>query len=62
MVHESKEKLVCTVRVAVTGGDPEFHQVEVFDTSNAIPMLKNRLATEHRYNWDLAKVIEAVPR
>ena len=61
-VHRNRTKLICTVELPVVGAASESHEIEVFDPSNAITMLRGRLLSNRPYNWDLAKVTKQVPK
>lgn len=59
----AQTKLICTVELPVAGETaPQFHQIEVFDPSNAIRMLQNRLPKDPAFKWDLARVVKTIPK
>ncbi len=62
-VIQAKTKLICTVELPVAGEIvPQLHQIEVFDPSNAIMILQNRLPKNTALKWDLARVVKAIPK
>ena len=62
LLRRCREKLICTVHIPVKGGAPEVREIEVYDPSNAVPMLKNRLTNNTSYNWFLARVVDVKPK
>jgi hypothetical protein len=59
--QRNRTKLICTVELPVAGAASESHDIEVFDPSNAITMLRGSLPSNRPYNWDLARVTKQVP-
>ncbi|HEY1936411.1 MAG TPA: hypothetical protein VGJ33_00570 [Candidatus Angelobacter sp.] len=62
-IPQAQTKLICTVELPVAGEiAPQSHQIEVFDPSNAITMLQNRLPKNPAFKWELARVVQAIAK
>jgi hypothetical protein len=59
-IAESPQRWLCTVQLPVEGKSPEFHDIEVSDSSNAVTILEKHLPENPLYDWDSARVVKKV--